>query len=76
MQNHAGSVHAFGPAQIPPSRAYRERRFVNDEPPAAYTLADSWTLVTPRLGEVIDADQAPVFNPWWQTVRRAASIYR
>jgi L-ascorbate metabolism protein UlaG (beta-lactamase superfamily) len=26
-------------------------------------------LLTPRLGEFVDADQAFPFNPWWETVR-------
>ena len=43
-----------------------------DEPIKRAVIAartDGVELLTPRLGEFVDADRALPFNPWWETVR-------
>ena len=43
-----------------------------DEPIKRAVIAarsDGAELLTPQLGEFVDADRALPFNPWWETVR-------
>jgi len=43
-----------------------------DEPirrAVAAARANGVDLLTPRIGEMVDADRAFAFNPWWEAVR-------